>query len=64
MEHDPCERCGQIKRNLVTPNLESSCSAPNILTTEGVYRHLVFAILEGIERRLDKPCHLGLVLDQ
>jgi hypothetical protein len=54
----------ESNENLVTLNLESSCSAPNILTAEGVYRRLVLAILEGIKCRLDKPCHLGLVLDQ
>jgi hypothetical protein len=60
----PVSAAAESNENLVTLNLESSCSAPNILTAEGVYCRLVLAILEGVERRLDKPCHLGLVLDQ
>jgi hypothetical protein len=65
-EHNQVSAVMESNETLIALNLEGSRSIPNILNScavERVYRRLVFAILNGIERRLDKLRNLSLVLD-
>lgn len=48
-------------------NLKSNRRIRDVLNgsvVKGIYHLLVLAIPEGLERRLDKFCHLGLALIQ